>query len=66
MTKTLLLLGALLGLSQHAAALPLSPATQAYADSLTQLTFCYPSLQRPPYLEDKGGLLIDQMTRLAR
>ncbi len=66
MTKTLLLLGALLALPLRAAALPLSPATQAYADSLTQLTFCYPSLQRPPYLEGKGGLLIDQMTRLAR
>jgi len=29
------------------------------------LTICYPALIRPPYLEESGGLLIDQMERLA-
>ncbi|WP_349922325.1 ATP-binding protein [Aeromonas veronii] len=66
MTKIYLLLGALLALPLRAAVLPLPPAAQAYADDIGQLTFCYPSLERPPYLEDQGGLLIDQMTRLAR
>ncbi len=65
MIKILLLSGALLALPLRAAMLPLSPGTQAYADSLTGLTFCYPALQRPPYLEEQGGLLIDQVTRLA-
>lgn len=66
MTKFSLLLGALLAMPLRAAVLPLPPDTQAYADSLTQLTFCYPALQRPPYLEKQGGLLIDQMQRLAQ
>lgn len=65
MIKILLLSGALLALPLRAAILPLSPDAQAYADSLTGLTFCYPALQRPPYLEAEGGLLIDRMTRLA-
>lgn len=65
MIKTLFLLGALLALPLRAAMLPLSAETQAYADTLTELTFCYPVLQRPPYLEEQGGLLIDQMKRLA-
>ena len=64
MIKILLLSGALLALPLRAAILPLSPDAQAYADSLTGLTFCYPALQRPPYLEAEGGLLIDRLTRL--
>ena len=63
MIKTLFLLGALLALPLRAAMLPLSAETQAYADTLTELTFCYPVLQRPPYLEGQGGLLISQMKR---
>ena len=51
MIKTLFLFGALLALPLRAATLPLSAETQAYADTLTGLTFCYPALQRPPYLE---------------
>lgn len=66
MKKTILLFAALLALPLRAAVLPLSPQTQAYVDSLTGLTFCYPSLARPPYLEDQGGLLVDQMRRLAQ
>nr|WP_156127966.1 transporter substrate-binding domain-containing protein [Aeromonas eucrenophila] len=66
MRKTLLLLGALLALPLRATVLPLSPETQAYVDSLSELTFCYPNLQRPPYLEEQGGLLVDQMKRLAQ
>lgn len=56
MIKTLFLLGALLALPLRAAMLPLSAETQAYADTLTELTFCYPVLQRPPYLEEQGGV----------
>lgn len=41
MIKILLLSGALLALPLRAAILPLSPGAQAYADSLTGLTFCY-------------------------
>ncbi len=66
MIRILLLSGALLALPLRAAMLPLSPGAQAYADALTGLTFCYPALQRPPYLEEQGGLLIDQVTRLAQ
>lgn len=55
MIKILLLSGALLALPLRAAILPLSPDAQAYADSLTGLTFCYPALQRPPYLEAEGA-----------
>lgn len=66
MIKPILLLGVLLAMPVRAAILPLSPETQAYANSLTQLTFCYPMLVRPPYLEEHGGLLIDQMKRLGR
>mgnify|MGYP006205656399 FL=1 len=65
MIKTLFLFGTLLALPLRAATLPLSAETQAYVDTLTELTFCYPVLQRPPYLEEQGGLLIDQMKRLA-
>ena len=64
MIKILLLSGALLALPLRAAILPLSPDAQAYADSLTGLTFCYPALQRPPIWR-RRGLLIDRMTRLA-
>ncbi len=44
---------------------PLSTAAKAYADATKSLTICYPALIRPPYLEESGGLLIDQMERLA-
>jgi len=65
MIRILLLSGALLALPLRAAILPLSPGTQAYVDALSGLTFCYPALQRPPYLEEQGGLLIDQVTRIS-
>ena len=65
MMKSNLLFGLLLAMPVQAMTLPLSPATQAYADTLTSLTICYPALIRPPYLEESGGLLIDQLDRLA-
>ncbi|MGY4014002.1 ATP-binding protein [Aeromonas molluscorum] len=65
MIRRLLLLASLLAGTAHAMVLPLSPSTQHYASSIDQLTFCYPNLVRPPYLEEKGGFLIDQLDRLA-
>ncbi len=65
MRKTSLLLGLLLAAPLQAMDLPLSPAAKAYADATKSLTICYPALIRPPYLEESGGLLIDQMERLA-
>lgn len=55
MMKSNLLFGLLLAMPVQAMTLPLSPATQAYADTLTSLTICYPALIRPPYLEESGG-----------
>jgi len=52
MMKSNLLFGLLLAMPVQAMTLPLSPATQAYADTLTSLTICYPALIRPPYLEE--------------
>lgn len=65
MIKIRLLPALLLVMPVQAMTLPLSPATQAYADGLKPLTICYPALIRPPYLEESGGLLIDQLERLA-
>ena len=65
MRKTSLLLGLLLATPLQAMDLPLSTAAKAYADATKSLTICYPALIRPPYLEESGGLLIDQMERLA-
>lgn len=65
MIKTSLLLGLLLAMPAQAITLPISSATRAYADTIKSLTICYPALIRPPYLEESGGLLIDQMERLA-
>ena len=57
MIKILLLSGALLALPLRAAILPLSPDAQAYADSLTGLTFCYPAPATSSYLEAEGACL---------
>ncbi|MGL5130330.1 MAG: ATP-binding protein [Aeromonas popoffii] len=65
MIKNHLLLTLLLAMPVQAMTLPLSPATQAYTDALKPLTICYPALILPPYLEESGGLLIDQLERLA-
>ena len=64
MRKTSLLLGLLLAAPLQAMDL-LSTAAKAYADATKSLTICYPALILLPYLEESGGLLIDQMERLA-
>ncbi|WP_421199099.1 response regulator [Aeromonas enteropelogenes] len=63
---SMLLLTALVTTPLSATILPLAPSTQAYANSLKQLTFCYPATLPPPYLLAQGGLLKDQITRLAK
>ncbi|MGL4477400.1 MAG: histidine kinase, partial [Aeromonas veronii] len=70
MTKfPVFLLGAVLALPLHAkplqtTVLPLAPATQAYVNSLSQLSLCYPATLPPPYLMAEGGLLKDRLARL--
>lgn len=65
MIKTSLLLGLLLAAPLQAMDLPLSTTAKAFADATKSLTICYPALIRPPYLDESGGLLVDQMERLA-
>ncbi|MFM4803083.1 ATP-binding protein [Aeromonas bivalvium] len=65
MTRLLPLCFWLLAGTAQAMVLPLPPSTLHYVASHDKFTFCYPALVRPPYLEEKGGFLMDQLDRLA-